>query len=175
MNRRTFVASVVASGLAAPAVFAQQDHEHRHPRVTGDGATATVSFGAWPQGLDRLNPPMGPAPNVHQLIPYVTTIKVGGTVNFIVAGLHNIAVYAPGTRPEDIDASLLIPIPGAPPNLPRLIDDPQNRVFRGAMPLPPVLDRTEVVQFPKRGLHLVICAVLPHFEDRMWGWVRVVR
>jgi hypothetical protein len=31
------------------------------------------------------------------------------------------------------------------------------------------------VHFGKRGLYLVICAFVPHFDDMMWGWVRVVR
>ena len=34
------------------------------------------------------------------------TIKVGGTVNFIIAGLHQIIVYAPGKKPEEVDATL---------------------------------------------------------------------
>jgi hypothetical protein len=36
-------------------------------------------------------------------------------------------------------------------------------------------DRVEVVQFPEKGLFLVICGVLPHFaNDGMYGWVNVV-
>jgi hypothetical protein len=31
-----------------------------------------------------------------------------------------------------------------------------------------------VVHFPKKGRYLVICAFVPHFEDNMWGWVKVV-
>jgi hypothetical protein len=152
----------------------QSEHDHHDP-ITGALANVTVSFGAWPMPLDRLNVPPGPPPNVHQLIPFVSTVKAGGTVNFIVAGFHNIAVYGNGTKPEDIDASILIPVPGAPMGFPPLIDDSKNRVFRGASSFTLPQDRVEVVQFPKRGLFLVICAFLPHFEDEMWGWVRVVR
>ena len=50
------------------------------------------------------------------MIPYVATVKPGGSVNFIVAGFH-----------------------------------------------------------PNRGVYLVICAFVPHFDDEMWGYVRVVR
>ena len=42
-------------------------------------------------------------------------------------------------------------------------------------PFQPVLqDRTEVVHFPQPGRFLVICAVLPHFGDGMWGYVKVL-
>ena len=152
-----------------------QDH-HGHPRAEGPLANVTVSFGAWPSDppYDRAVPPApGPPPNVHQLIPHVTTVKVGGAVNFVIAGLHQIAVYGPGIKPTDINAGLLI----FTPNFPPLINDPVGRVYRGPNPIPllPVVDRVEVVHFSKRGLYLVICSVLPHFNDDMYGWVRVVR
>lgn len=62
-----------------------------------------------------------------------------------------------------------------PAPLPELINDPVNRVFRGISPVGAPLDRVEVVHFPNRGRFLVICAVLPHFNDGMYGWVRVIR
>ena len=55
---------------------------------------------------DRLAPPApGPPPNVHQLLPNTVTIKVGGTVNFIVAGFHNIVVYGPPKKVADVNAA----------------------------------------------------------------------
>ena len=42
-------------------------------------------------------------------------IKEGGSVNFVLAGFHQVLVYAPPTKPDDIDTSALLPIPGAPP------------------------------------------------------------
>jgi hypothetical protein len=36
-----------------------------------------------------------------------------------------------------------------------------------------VQNRTETVSFTKRGRYLVICAILPHFNDRMIAWVEV--
>jgi len=112
------------------------------------------------------------------------TIKVGGTVNFIIAGLHQIAVYAPGIKPEDVNAGLTRPTQGVPPNVP-LINDPVGRLYagldpstvHGGPPTPrlPLLDRVEVVQFAHKGRHLVICSVLTHFvNDDMYGWVKVV-
>jgi plastocyanin len=188
MNRREFVeklgagsAVAVAGGALAGSITygsaEAQESGHQHTPISGPLANATVSFGAWPQPLDRLAalPPGVPPPNVHQLIPNVTTIKAGGTVNFIVAGFHNIAVYGNGTTPDDINDAIRRDVPGAPPGFPQLIDDSNNRVFRGIASFPPVnIDRVEVVNFPEKGQYLVICAFVPHFEDNMWGWVKVV-
>jgi hypothetical protein len=177
IERREFVTSVLAGGLAIPAAAAQN---HRHDRLSGPLASATVSFGAWPAStaspLDRFATPNAPdAPNVHQMIPNVVIVKEGGTVNFIIAGFHVVAIYGPGTKPDDIDETNLEPLPGAPPGFPPSIADPNNRVYRGLNPLTLPQDRVEVVQFNRRGTYLVICAFLPHFEDEMWGFVRVLR
>jgi hypothetical protein len=174
MKRREFVASVLASGLAAPALA---DEGHRHGKVDGPLASATVSFGHWLQ-FDRFAGAGGPndrTKNGHQLIPHEVKIKAGGTVNFIIAGFHQPIVYAPGTRPTDINAGLTVPV-GVPPG-PLLIDDPTNRVFRGADPSrQPTQDRVEVVVFPTPGRYLVICGVQLHFvNDSMFGYVRVVK
>jgi len=196
MKRRQFVerlgigsAVLAAAGVARAA---QGDQEHGHHRaLSGPLASATVSFGAWPVGmvevpLDRTMTPLAPvAPNVHALLPQVAVIKEGGSVNFILAGFHQVVVYAPGKKPEDVDQSVLLPIPGAPPAV-GLIDDPGGRIYRGLdprllSPAPPAApnllsqDRTEVVGFAKRGLYLVICSVNVHFNEGMFGWVRVIR
>jgi hypothetical protein len=152
---------------------------HGHEPVTGSLANATVSFGQWSAGLtpplDRFPDVGAPVvPNGHQLIPYVARIKAGGTVNFIIAGFHQVIVYADGTKPDDIDTSLTVPVTNPPG--PPLINDPTNRVYRGPDPSLLPQDRVEVVQFPKQGTYLVICGVLPHFaDDGMYGFVRVTR
>ncbi len=180
MKRREFVTTILASGLAVPAVAKPgQGHGHGHKGVDGPLSTATMSFGAWPANLDppldRFATPDAPiAPNTHQITPHVAKIKTGGSINFVIAGFHVVAVYGPGTRPEDIDATNTIPLPGAPADLPPAIDDPVNRVYRGINPFGAPQDRVEVVQFNQRGIYLVICAFLPHFEDEMWGFVRVL-
>lgn len=198
MNRREFVGK---AGLGAALVtLGSPDRVHgsesglqHHRGVDGPLATATVSFGAWASGINRgpnLVAAAGLPNNVHALIPNEVTIKAGGTVNFIIAGFHVVAVYAEGTQPEDIDTSItVLPLNAtAPP----IIDDPTNRVYRGidptAMPFlqgpqqqgpigppfqPMLQDRTEVVHFPEPGRFLVICAVLPHFAEGMWGRVKV--
>jgi plastocyanin len=167
--------------------------------VPGDNSglnSATVTFGGW-----KVNPHLCPSPptpplpcpvvdrfpanpltqfprfsNYHALTPQVAKIKAGGTVNFIIAGLHVVAIYDDGTAPADINASLLVP--NRPANTPPIIDDPENRIYRGLDPLllPPGTqqDRVEAVQFDTPGMYLVICAVLPHFQDGMYGYVRVL-
>jgi hypothetical protein len=186
MKRREFVekigigsaAMITAAGGTAVAASRQGEHDHRP--LEGLLANADVSFGAWPATgetpTDRMTTPNAPdAPNIHALLPRTAIIKAGGAVNFIVAGFHQIAVYAPGTKPDDIDTDVLIPIPGAPPEV-GLIDDPDNRIYRGVSPLTVPQDRVEVVHFGRRGLYLVICTVSVHFiNDKMYGWVRVIR
>lgn len=204
MKRRKFVEKLGVGSAAAAAALAAggarasapttpeatshdgQGHDHRP--VTGPLATATVSFGQWrtDASLDRypLQAPIPPPGNAHLVIPHQVTIKVGGTVNFIIAGFHQVIVYAPGTKPEQINTALIRPTQGAPAGVP-LINDPTNRLYagedpstlHGGPPTPtlPLHDRVEVVQFSRTGRHLVICGVLPHFvNDQMYGWVKVV-
>lgn len=174
MKRREFVASVVATGLAAPALASQGHGSHRP--LEGPLATATVSFGAWPSHppLDRTNLPPGPPPNLHEQIPYMASIKAGGTVNFIIAGVHQLAVYAPGTALADVNGSLLQEVPGAPPGFPPVVNDATNRVYRGPFPSLADQDRVEVVHFTTPGTYLTVCVFLPHFLEGMHGWVRVL-
>lgn len=199
MKRRQFVgqlgigSAVLAAAGAAHAARGEHDHDRgdAHKALTGPLANATVSFGAWPVGLvetplDRTVTPFAPfAPNVHALLPQVAVIKEGGSVNFILAGAHQVVIYAPGKKPQDVDQSVLLPIPGAPPAI-GLIDDPGGRIYRGLnpgtlSPAPPAApnllsqDRVEVVGFSKRGLYLVICSINVHFNEGMYGWVRVTR
>lgn len=174
MKRRDFFASVVSAGVAVPALAAQSHHDHRP--VNGPLANATVSFGQW-----QSHPPHDRFPNLndrfrntHLLIPQTVIVKAGGAVNFNIAGFHHVLVYAPGTKPTDIAATMTVPVT-APPG-PPLINDPNNRIYRGLDPSLVPQDRIEVVQFSTPGLHLVICGVQPHFvDDKMFGWVWVVR
>ena len=188
MKRRDFVeklgigsaalvgGAALAKGLAAPAPAAAQGHDHT--QVTGPLASATVSFGQW--GTD---PPLDRFPNLnprtanqHLLIPYVPSIKAGGSVNFVIAGFHQVLVYAPGTQTGDINTGLTVPVTlPPPPDLPPLINDPVNRVYRGLDPSLVAQDRVEVVTFASPGVYLVICGVFPHFvNDNMHGFVKVL-
>jgi plastocyanin len=182
MKRRDFVTSVLVTGLAAPVMAGQQDkdkdqdqeHGGGHAEVDGKRANATVSFGNWKSDppLDRFSNPNQRTANGHQLIPHMARIKVGGTVNFIIAGFHNPIVYEPGTQPNQIRTDPAHIVPGSTP--PGLIDDPLGRVYRGPDPRTVSQDRVEVVSFQRPGTYLVICGVRPHFvNDNMFGFVQV--
>ena len=180
-SRRKLLKGTAVAGIAAalgvtikPETLAAQadSQKHQHSTINGPLSNATVSFGAWPTDppLDRFAGTGAPTlPNVHQLIPHEVKIKAGGSVNFIISGFHNVIVYDDGTQPGDINKTLLVD--GL------LIDDPDRRIYRGLDPRLPALvlqERTEVVQFPKPGTYLVICGVLPHFNDGMFGFVKVL-
>jgi plastocyanin len=99
---------------------------------------------------------------------------VSGTVNFVIAGFHQVIVYDHGTQPGDINTNLVI-APTSPGNIPPLlINDPNNRIYRGLDPSLHPQDRVEVVQFDRPGLYLVICGFRPHFQEGMYGYVRVL-
>ena len=181
-SRRNLLKGTAVAGIAAalgvtikPETLAREadSQKHQHSTISGPLANATVSFGAWPPTdppLDRFAGTGAPdLPNVHQLIPNEVKIKAGGSVNFIISGFHNVIVYDDGTQPGDINAGLLVD--GL------LINDPNRRIYRGLDPRLAQLvlqERTEVVQFPKPGTYLVICGVLPHFNDGMFGFVKVL-
>jgi hypothetical protein len=173
MKRRRFVTSVLSGAIAAPVLAAGQ---HDHDVVDGPLADATVSFGQWNTSppLDRFpnNSPI--TGNVHKLIPFETKIKAGGTINFIISGFHLVTVYGPGTEFEDINGSLTAAIPGAPAGFPPVVNDPANRVYRGLSPFGLPQDRIEAVNFAEPGRYLAVCTFVPHFIDRMFGYIRVL-
>jgi len=175
MKRRQFVTSVLAAGMAAPVLAAGQ-HDHGDA-VDGPMANATVSFGQW-----HTTPPLDRFPNnspidgnVHKLIPFDTKIKAGGTINFIISGFHLVTVYGPGTEFEDISTAVLSPIPGAPAGFPPVVNDPVNRVYRGQSPFGLPQDRIEAVNFAMPGRFLAVCTFMPHFNERMFGYITVLK
>lgn len=139
----------------------------------GPLSNATVSFGGWmtTPALDRFPNVSDRFANHHTMEPQIAKIKAGGMVNFIIGGFHQVVVYDDGTQPGDINKTLtVLPTAGGPP----LIDDPANRIYRGLDPSVLPQDRVEVVQFANPGIYLVICAVLPHFNQAMYGYVKVL-
>jgi len=93
-----------------------------------------------------------------RVIPGTVVIDAGQKVTFRVNPGHRVAIYKPGTRPEDIAVG-----PGF------FVLDPTNRLALQAAPVP-VLSLT----FHNPGRYLVICAVTRHFvEANMYGWVIV--
>jgi hypothetical protein len=165
------VICVVTLALLYPPWAAADDDRNAREIVT-------VAFGS---GLNTAQP--GNSAN-HHVLPRVIRVKQGGVVNFVVAGFHQIFVYKPGTKPEDID------VPAFPPNL--FINDFDNLYYLGINPgpnpppdpLPPGVpptpagavgaeNRVEPVSFSEPGTYLVICNVTPHFNDGMYAFVKV--
>ena len=188
-DRRKFIkvtgGALLAAGTAGVISTSGQHHKKASFSVAGDPlGSATVSFGGWiaeaAPVLDRFTNPLPlpfPPSNHHELIPNVAKIKAGGYVNFIISGLHVVAIYDDGTKPEDLIPLQTVPL-GAP--FPAVINNAERRIYRGINPVtslgPPsyVADRVEVVHFHTPGTYLVICAVVPHFNDGMYGYVRVL-
>jgi plastocyanin len=217
MKRRDFVSSVLVGGLAAPVIgegrvrgindtgekSKEETHNHDHGKKDERSTNHTVSFGFWnptpgapvgttpPATIDRFGADPNPRfLNGHFLTPQKVKVRVGDTVSFVMSGFHNLLIYGPGTKPEDIDRTILappLPNPPAPapplPAFPPLIADPENRLYRGLDPrvlaLAGTQDRVEVVGFNTKGKYLVMCGVLPHFFDAatqdfvMFGYVDV--
>jgi plastocyanin len=171
-SRRSAFKFAMGAGVVAGMAAGQ---EHPHQSISGPLATATVSFGQW-----KTDPPVDRFPNVspaggnaNAITPNEVTIKAGGSVNFVIAGLHQVVIYDDGTQASQINTTQTIGTTGVPPGVP-LVNDPNRRVFRGLDPSTQTRDRVEVVQFSKPGRYLVICGILSHFLGGMTGFVQVL-
>jgi hypothetical protein len=188
--------ALVAALLACPFASAQdhQAQDSQHGRGDDRGRKiVTVAFGA---GMNTAQP--GNEQN-HHVLPNVIRVNTGDVVNFVVSGLHVIRVYDRGVRLNDVKAQIpdeceVNPTPpaqfpancftgaGPVPVIPPLGLDVY---YEGLNPLgpPPQLppfapvslaqNRVEAVSFLRPGRYLVICAVLEHFNDRMYAVVEV--
>jgi plastocyanin len=167
----------IVAGASSPGSTTEKPAEHhQHDPVKGPLATATVTFGSWRTdlSLDRFPNVSVAAANAHVMIPHQATIKAGGSVAFIISGLHQILVYGPDVLPDSINAQSTRPSTGTPAGTP-LINDPVRRVYGGLDPTTQPRERTEVVNFHAEGKYLVVCGVQSHFvNDQMYGWVRVL-
>ena len=135
--------------------------------------SATVQFGnpnapGAAQGCERGSATVLPDPCAnafHKLIPGSVVISTGDTVDFIRNGFHQVAIYAPGKRPNDV--SLANAAGGR-------VNDLSGRVYlgpavNGGTDTPPA----SVFQQNGPGRYLVICNITTHFQQNMWGWVHV--
>jgi plastocyanin len=185
---------MAALGAAEQKPGGSSEHAHDNRPLIGKRALAMVSFGQWDVDpaapLDRM--PINSdlenrVRNVHHILPFEVEIDAGGAVSFVISGLHQILIYAPGRELADVQAGAAgtVPIPGVPP----LVNYVADLVYRGPDPrglqylplaLPPplttgnlVIDRVESVNFKEPGRYLVVCGVLPHFLEGMHGYVNV--
>jgi hypothetical protein len=169
------MAAVLCVGLVAPLAMADDKD---------DRLSVSVAFG---RGLNTAQP--GNTVN-HAILPDNIKVALDGVVHFLVAGFHQVVVYKPGTKPEDI----VVPASGT------FINDPNNRFYQGINPaggpqMTPgttnpsnAQNRVESVSFPasehvvastvvsakaEPGTYLVICNVRGHFLDGMFAFVKV--
>ena len=182
--RALIVSSIpVCLALAASPVFADDDSNRR--------SSVTASFG---RGLNTAVPPGNPVN--HVILPRHIKVKVGGVVDFGVAGFHDIIIFKPGLSIRDLkDAGggdfpstapvfVLPPDPATP--LPADLAFLADKIYyRGLNPAGGPLatavtgdpsnasNRSEPVTFLKRGTYLVICNVRPHLLDGMLAFVSV--
>jgi plastocyanin len=184
-------ASTAVTLLAAPLAIAQNEQDSNGDRQRGRNIV-TVAFGA---GLNTAQP--GNAQN-HHILPNVIRVQAGDVVNFVVSGLHVIRVYDKGVQLKDVKAQIpdeceVNPTPpaefpencfteGPVPVIPPLGLDVLYEGLNSIGPPPPVppfapvslaQNRVEGVVFLNPGRYLVICAVLPHFNDKMYAIVEV--
>lgn len=189
-SRRIAWAAVVTVALSAVLVAACSEHASIGPtRIDNASAAGSLTQfsnqggGSSPLaaiiqfGQPTVGSPFPPSAEHDEsahardnLVPRTVVIDEGGTVTFnIPAGVHQIAIYAPGTKPEDINTAVLIPL--CPGPTPRLINDPTNRVALITHACGSAWQAQYTFNTP--GRYLVICAFLPHFEVGMYGWVEV--
>jgi hypothetical protein len=185
--------STAVTLFASPLALAQSEqNDHGERGREADRRIVTVAFGA---GLNTAQP--GNAQN-HHVLPGVIRVNPGDVVNFVVSGLHVIRVYDRGVRLDDVKAAIpdeceVNPVPpaefpancftdGPVPVIPPLGLDVYYEGLSSIGPPPPVppfapvsiaQNRVEPVSFLNPGRYLVICAVLPHFNDRMYAVVEV--
>ena len=137
--------------------------------------SATVQFG---QG--NVGSPF-PAPSGHDssthakdsMVPRTVVISQWGTVTFNTFGVHQVAIYKPGTKPGDINVSVTTSGGVGCPPVP-LIDDGDDRL--AVLSDQPCASGSTApsFMFDEPGRYLVICTFKPHFADNdMFGWVIV--
>ena len=173
-----------SAALFTSAGYADGRHQDGH-RDRQDQSNVGAAFG---RGLNTTQPQGNPLNNA--ILPKWIEVDAGGVVNFALAGFHNIIIFKPGFRRDDLDA--FIPASGTfifPTDptvaLPSAIED--KVYYRGINPAggpsaAPFVgnpsnasNRGEPVSFLDPGIYLVICNVRPHLLDGMYAYVRVKR
>ena len=189
VNRKSSIllrsAVLACAALAALPAIAADDPDSKKL------STSRVVFG---RGLNTAQP--GNSVN-HAILPNEIKIKVGGVVDFGVAGFHDIIIFKPGVTLDDLinagggvipstpPVFVLPPDPATPlpPGLASLAD---KIYYRGINPAGGPLgtpsvgspanseNRNEPVSFLEPGTYLVICNVRPHLLDGMMAQVQVL-
>ena len=177
---------LACTALAAATAIAADDLDSKKL------STSRVVFG---RGLNTAQPGN---PVNHAILPNEIKIKVGGVVDFGVAGFHDIIIFKPGVTLDDLvnagggvipstpPVFVLPPDPATalPPALASLADKIYYRGINPAGGPPPGTaptanpdnseNRSEPVSFLEVGTYLVICNVRPHLLDGMLAQVKVI-
>lgn len=146
------------------------------PGQGGTGAaSAVVQFGDHEAGSPF--PPAVHDRSFHakdKIVPRTVTIDRGGEVRFEIGPEHQVAIFEPGTEPEDIDATQTVEDPALPGPLERIVFD-EGRVALSPGPTGGHTTwTTPDGTFDEPGRYLMICTTNLHFLDaEMYGWIEV--
>ncbi|MDF1504980.1 hypothetical protein [Roseisolibacter sp. H3M3-2] len=176
-------AALALAACAAPAVAPTAPGARR--RAAGAGIApigATMRFGrpdmnAFAHMAQNAMAHAQAGHAVDRVYPGTVVIARGQTVAFESFPVHQVAVYAPGTRPEDVrlDAEHLADAEtpwGTFPDV--LIDDPASRLAVSPLSFERITWTPDAATFDRPGRYLVLCTLVFHFvPTRMYGWVEV--
>jgi plastocyanin len=175
-------AALVGLALAGSLAIAADGDDNK--------SSVNVSFG---RGLNSAQPGN---PVNHAILPNDIKVKVGGVVDFGVAGFHDIVIFKPGFTLEDLKNAgggdypstppvyVLPPTGQLPPDLSFLSDkiyyfgiNPAGGPANTPSTVNPDngINRGEPVSFLAPGVYLVICNVRPHLNDGMYAYVTVLK
>lgn len=109
-----------------------------------------------------------------KIVPRTVVLDQGGEVRFEIGPEHQVAIFEPGTRPKDVDATETVEDPELPDPLERIVYD-EGRV---ALSPGPTAEHTTWTTpggtFAQPGRCLMICTTNLHFLDAdMYGWIEV--
>ena len=185
MNIRSSVLSLlvvlaVACSQSAPSPTSSASTGGSPSVGNNSPLSATIRFGNDTVG-SNFPTPSGHDQSGHardNLIPRTVVIDKGGTVTFQMGGgVHQVGIFADGTRPEDVIRTGAQTKPGCPPF--PYISGAANPTTFVAVTGDPLCDSTtpnvptQSYTFQNPGTYLVICMFIPHLDLGMYGWVVV--
>jgi plastocyanin len=175
-----FLTLLVASACAQPGSSPTSPGSAGGSLAASTGSSATIRFGNDTVG-SGFPTPLGHDQSGHardNLIPRTVVIDKGGTVTFEMGGpVHQVGIYADGTKPEDVVRAGAVhkapPCPQAPPAVYITGAGDPNFIAVAGQPRCSGGAATQSYTFNTPGTYLVICMFIPHLDLGMYGWVEV--